>query len=93
MYDKEAMNAAIKDLHTYLQPHNISLPEASLRWLYHHSALGPEDGLIFGATKISQLEQNVADIEKGPLGEEVVEMFEKTWERVRDVSPEIKEVD
>ena len=90
MYDKEAMNAAIKDLHTFLVPHKISVPEASLRWLDHHSALGPEDGLILGATKISQLEQNVADIEKGPLREELVGMFEKVWEMVKDVSPEIK---
>ena len=87
MFDKEKINSAIKDLHAFLQDRGISLPEASLRWLHHHSALGTDDGLILGATKIAQLENNVTDIEKGPLAEEVVDMFEKTWERVKDVAP------
>ena len=46
MYDKQVMNLAIKDLHAFLQQRDISLAEASLRRLYHHSALGTEDGLI-----------------------------------------------
>ena len=58
-----------------------------MRWLYHHSALETEDGLILGATKVAQLEKNVADIEKGPLPEEVVRMFEKTWDAVKEVAP------
>ena len=69
MYDKQVMNLAIKDLHTFLRQRDISLAEASLRWLYHHSAVETEDGLILGATKVAQLEKNVADIEKGPSPE------------------------
>lgn len=51
MYDKQVMNLAIKDLHAFVQQRDISLAEASLRRLYHHSALGTEDGLILGGHK------------------------------------------
>ena len=78
MYDKQVMNLAIKDLHAFLQQRDISLAEASLRWLYHHSALETEDGLILGATKAA---------EKGPLPGEVVKMFEKTWDAVKEAAP------
>lgn len=88
MYDKDAMHSAIKELHTVLQPRDmLSMAGASLRWLCYHSALGKEDGVILGATKIEQLESNIMEILKGPLDESVADAFENLWTAVRHVAP------
>ena len=88
MYDSPPMHTAIQSLHAFLLPRGISLPGASLRWLYHHSALRADDGIILGATKMAQVESNVAEIEKGPLSEEVVGEFERLWDVVRGAGEE-----
>ena len=60
---------------------------ASLRWLFYHSALDENDAIILGATRTKQIETNMAEIQKGPLDDAVVEAFEKAWKTVRDVAP------
>ncbi|KAL9011348.1 MAG: hypothetical protein Q9173_003799 [Seirophora scorigena] len=87
MYDKPALHAAIRELHAFLQPRGMTMVEAALRWVFHHSSLGPQDAVILGATKRVQIERNVSQIQKGPLAEEIVEMFDKTWDRVRESAP------
>lgn len=52
--------------------HSLRLTEIALRWLQHHSALTPVDGVILGASSKEQLEQNAEDSIKGPLDDEVV---------------------
>ena len=37
----------------------ISMVDASYRWLLHHSALGPQDGVLLGATNLDQLDANI----------------------------------
>ena len=87
MYDRPVIRFAITEMLTFLNPRGISLTEASIRWISHHSGLGMEDVLILEATKTGQLEENVKEIEKGPLAEDVVELSEKTWEKVEEVAP------
>ncbi|KAL8656069.1 MAG: hypothetical protein Q9210_000507 [Variospora velana] len=87
LYDKPTMHAAIRKLHAFLQPREITLAEAALRWVFYHSALGPYDAVIIGATKREQVERNVSQMGKGPLSEEIVDMFEKVWEEVKDCAP------
>ncbi|PWY91686.1 putative aldo/keto reductase [Aspergillus sclerotioniger CBS 115572] len=79
LYDKQEMHNAIHFLTKTLEPYNISKPEAALRWLSYHSLLGPEDGIILGASKIPQLEQNVQAIKNGPLPDEVVSAIDSLW--------------
>ncbi|KAL8966112.1 MAG: hypothetical protein Q9197_006170 [Variospora fuerteventurae] len=81
MYDKPAMHAAIRELHAFLEPRGVTMAEASLRWVFHHSALGPDDALILGASKLAHIESNTSQIRKGPLTEEIVDMFDKTWDK------------
>jgi aflatoxin B1 aldehyde reductase len=59
----------------------ISIIEATYRWLAYHSALKGEQGdaIIIGASKLEQLQQNRAAVEKGPLNEKFLEAFEKAW--------------
>lgn len=57
----------------------IKLKEATLRWLMHHSILGPEDGVILGASDEKQMRENLKACESGRLPEGVVAAFEDLW--------------
>jgi aflatoxin B1 aldehyde reductase len=59
----------------------LTLKEATLKWLMHHSILGEEDGVILGASSLEQMEENLRACEGGCLSEEVVREFERAWER------------
>nr|OQO28283.1 hypothetical protein B0A51_03902 [Rachicladosporium sp. CCFEE 5018] len=59
----------------------LTLKEATLRWLMHHSALGKDDGVILGASSLEQMEENLRACEGGPLGEELVNLYEDVWKR------------
>jgi len=59
----------------------VSLTEASLRWIYHHSILDGQfgDGVILGASSTKQLVENLDISSKGPLDEKVVKVMEDCW--------------
>lgn len=61
--------------------------EVALRWMVHHSGLeaGRGDRIIVGASSRRHLEENLKDLEKGPLGEEVVEALDRAWGVTRKV--------
>lgn len=68
----------------------IPVAEAALRWLANHSALSEDrgDGVIVGASRLSQLEQNLASLAKGPLPEPVLAAFEAAWGLTERDAPE-----
>ncbi|KAL6793745.1 Aldo/keto reductase [Trichoderma sp. SZMC 28013] len=71
---------------------NVSgIPKAELayRWVAYHSVLKEHlgDGIVLGASKITQLEQTVAGLNNGPLPESVVKTIEEVWQLVKDESP------
>ena len=84
LYDKPAIHTAIRKLIAAVEPLDISMAEASLRWLVFHSSLQEGDGIILGASRVAQLEKNSQDIAKGRLPEELVKVFEDAWKDVRD---------
>jgi aflatoxin B1 aldehyde reductase len=47
----------------------LTVAEVALRWLVHHSLMSREagDAVIVGASSGGHLENNLADLEKGPL--------------------------
>lgn len=59
--------------------HGLRMTEIALRWLQHHSKLTPDDGVIIGASSVSQVLQNCADSEKGPLPDEVVSALDEAY--------------
>ncbi|KAI0099188.1 Aldo/keto reductase [Nemania sp. FL0031] len=81
-YDKKEMHDAIRYLTDILDSKGISKVEASLRWIAYHSNLGAEDGIIIGASKLSQLTQNVEAIAKGPLDDKTVSAMEGMWQSI-----------
>ncbi|KAK3117651.1 hypothetical protein LTR53_000779 [Teratosphaeriaceae sp. CCFEE 6253] len=60
---------------------SLTVKEATLRWLFHHSILGAEDGVILGGSSIEQMKENLQACECGSLPEGVVECFESMWKQ------------
>lgn len=81
-YDKKEMHDAINDLNKMLEPAGITKVDAALRWISYHSKLGAEDGIILGASKTSQIVQNVESIKKGPLPDDIVSAMDALWKTV-----------
>lgn len=86
-YNKPLMHEAVKNLQGVIKPLNLSLAGVAVRWLVYHSFLGADDGIIFGGSKISQLEGNLGDIKKGPLDPDLVDQIQKMWKTVRPEAP------
>lgn len=82
-YFKDATFDALKLIEPVVQKHNLTMLETALRWVHHHSALkienGGRDGVLIGVSSISQLKSNLADLEKGPLPDEVVAVLDEAW--------------
>jgi aflatoxin B1 aldehyde reductase len=71
------------------EKHKLTLAEVSMRWLVHHSSLSKEkgDAIIVGASSVKHLVENLDDLEKGPLPEDVVEAVDRAWATARAVVP------
>ncbi|KAK9351960.1 NADP-dependent oxidoreductase domain-containing protein [Lipomyces doorenjongii] len=77
------------------EKHSLTMLEIALRWMVHHSQLKlgsarglTGDGIIIGVSSLTQMEDDLSAIEKGPLPEDVVESLDKAWKIVKsDVTP------
>ncbi|KAK7014904.1 GTP binding protein [Favolaschia claudopus] len=79
-YLKNGNFDALNHLKSVAVEHDLRLTEIALRWCQHHSVLGPEDGVILGASSAEQLKQNCEDSAKGPLPDAVVAALDEAWE-------------
>lgn len=84
-YWNDGMFDALEILRAAMKPHNLTEAECALRWMVHHSLLQGDkgDAIIIGASSIKQLEENLKNLEMGPLPDSVVEAFNQGWERTR----------
>ncbi|KAI9432602.1 aflatoxin B1-aldehyde reductase, partial [Lactarius indigo] len=72
--------AVLQRFQPFLAAHGLTLCEVAVRWLVHHSQMRPDDlGIIYGASKLPQLEESLADHAKGPLPAEVVAAVDNVW--------------
>ncbi|KAI5840435.1 aflatoxin B1 aldehyde reductase member 2 [Morchella snyderi] len=81
---------ALKLIEPVAEKHNLTMVEIAFRWLLHHSALNIKngnDGIILGVSSQKQLEENLDQLEKGPLPSEVVEALNEAWEVVKPNAP------
>ena len=82
-YFKDETFEALGIVEPLVQKHNLTLLEVAFRWMVHHSDLnikdGGNDGIIIGISSHEQLVQNIKDIEKGPLPEDVVKALDEAW--------------
>lgn len=60
---------------------NLTMSEVALRWVSHHSLLKREygDSILIGASSLEHIEQNLIDLEKGPLPDDVVKALDDAW--------------
>jgi aflatoxin B1 aldehyde reductase len=80
---------AITLIRTACGAHDVSMIEATYRWMLCHSALSADkgDGLLLGASSLAQLDQNLAacagaavSAEQGQgLPDEILQAFEEAW--------------
>jgi len=92
-YWKEEHFTAIEELKKLLLEHHpgedISVTEASIRWLYNHSSLDGSKGdtVVIGASKLEHLDQNLSFVDKGPLHKEIVKFFNSWWKSTKHLCP------
>ena len=82
-YFKDTTFEALRIIEEAANKHHLTLIETALRWIVHHSALnikGGHDGIILGVSNETQLKQNLADVEKGPLPDDVVKALDDAWQ-------------
>jgi aflatoxin B1 aldehyde reductase len=88
-YFNDSYFDAIDVIRPVADKHGLTIAEVALRWLKHHSMLVVEnhDAIIVGASSLKHLEENLVDLEKGPLPEDVLEALEKAWLLTKPVAP------
>lgn len=88
MYDKPSLREGLVAWNKIADKEGVPKAELAYRWVAHHSALTEEgDGVIFGASKLSQIEQTAAGIHKGKLSDEAVKSIDQLWETVKAEAP------
>jgi aryl-alcohol dehydrogenase-like predicted oxidoreductase len=61
-----------------------SLVSLALNWLLHHTA---SDCIILGASRLEQLNENLATIHDGPLSDDVLKACDEVWRNLRGPLP------
>ena len=83
-YWHEANFRAVADLGQLANSCGRSLSSLALNWILHHTQA---DAMILGASRLDQIQQNLAACQEGPLPQEVVDQCDRIWERLRGVTP------
>lgn len=76
---------ALDHVRPVAQKHELTMAEVALRWMTHHSQLTKEfgDAILIGASSVNHIEQNLLDLEKGPLPDDVVTALDEAWSIVK----------
>ncbi|TFY75656.1 hypothetical protein EWM64_g8357 [Hericium alpestre] len=80
-YWKEPYFKALDTIRAVTEKHGLTMSETALRWISHHSLMKREagDSVIIGASSLNHIKQNLVDLEKGPLPEEVCKALDEAW--------------
>lgn len=82
-YFKDTTFEALSIIEPAVAKHGLTMAETALRWVHHHSDVkvgnGGRDGIIVGVSSFEQLQSNLADAQKGPLPQEVVDALDQAW--------------
>jgi aflatoxin B1 aldehyde reductase len=79
---KKEIFEAVKLIESSCEKHNVSLLQASLSWIYFHSALSPknDDGVIIGGSSVDQIRSNLETITQlKSLPEDLVKTIDDAW--------------
>jgi aflatoxin B1 aldehyde reductase len=72
---------ALDSFRPVAKEHGRMEAECALRWMIHHSFLKREYGnaIIIGASTVKHMQENMVDLEKGPLLKVVVQVLDEGW--------------
>ncbi|KAF2228811.1 Aldo/keto reductase [Viridothelium virens] len=84
-YWNEPYFEALDIIRPAVKKHGLTEAECALRWMTHHSQMKRQNGdaILIGASSTKHMEQNMVDLEKGPLPDDVVQALDLAWEKVR----------
>lgn len=87
-YWNKAYFDALDKLRPAAKKHGLSEAECALRWMTNHSMLEREkgDAIIIGASSTKHIEENLIDLEKGPLPQDVLDALDVGWEGCRGIT-------
>ncbi|MDX1981877.1 MAG: aldo/keto reductase [Bryobacteraceae bacterium] len=83
-YWHNQMFDAVETLKNAAAAEGRSLISLALNWMLHHTAA---DCMILGATRLEQLQQNLAAMAEGPLSESLLAVCDETWRGLRGTIP------
>ena len=88
-YWKTSYFDAVNEIKLACDKEGIPMVEAAYRWLINHSKVvaSEGDGILLGASKIQQMEQNMACVDKGALPESIIAAMDEAWEVAKPDSP------
>ena len=89
LFGAEDLQSAMRRFDAEIRSHGLTPIEVAMRWIAHHSALDDQDGLVIGASRIEQIRETVAMIEKGRLPEQALEAADKLWSAVKKTRADI----
>ena len=88
-YWKQSYFDAVDEIRKACEAEGIPMVEAAYRWLSNHSCLDASkgDGILLGASKITQMEQNMEAAKKGELPQSILDAIDGAWEIAKSDSP------
>jgi len=80
-YWKEPYFEALRLIRATAEEHKLTMAEIALRWVSHHSLMKRDhgDAILIGASSKKHIEENLVDLEKGPLPDAVLEVLDAAW--------------
>jgi aryl-alcohol dehydrogenase-like predicted oxidoreductase len=75
---------AVEELRAIAGKAGRSLVSLALNWIYHHTSV---DGIIIGASRTDQLNENLKALDDGALDEETLRACDEVWLKLRGPSP------
>jgi aflatoxin B1 aldehyde reductase len=87
-YWNDAYFNALEIVQSAADRHKLCIAEVALRWIANHSKLGSEypDAVLIGASSAIYIEQNILDLLKGPLPDDIVAALDDAWEFVKPIT-------
>ena len=88
-YWKQSYFDAIEAIRMACEAEGVPMVEAAYRWLVNHSSMktGLDDGILLGASRQEQMEQNLTAATKGALPENILAAMDEAWEMAKPDSP------
>lgn len=88
-YWKHSYFDALGEIKKACDEENVPMAEAAYRWLVNHSNMNAAfgDGILLGASRIEQMEQNINASQKGKLPQCILEAMNTAWEIAKPDSP------